>query len=203
LSARPVAGKLGPVASLRTWVFWIRGTLVAAISGHWVANVLFDPDEYTAAGLEFTWVAFVPIGVQTALTLVGVVAIGPLAARLGRRLTRPPASAPRPGRLLAALAAAQLLLFLVYEISERVIQREPFVDGLFASGFTLELALALGSAFLLIAIGSFCVRVIRSLRRPYPTSALPDRIIGIPRDRSPAHAVVVVGGVRAPPSFAA
>lgn len=172
--------------------FWIRGTLIAAIAGHWIANVLFDDDQYARAGLIADWTASLPAFVQTAILLGIVVAMG-----------RSPGPATRPShpvRLVAALVSAQLGLFFLLETSERLLQRAPFVDkGIFGSGFLLELAFAVGSALLLAAIGSAIAGIARSIRREPPSRALVDVPVALRTDRPTAADPSVPGDVRAPP----
>jgi hypothetical protein len=97
------------------------------------------------------------------------------------------------------LTTAQLFVFSLLEVSERVVQDEPFVDGLFASGFGFELLFALASALVLAVLGSIAIRVIRSLRRRATTVTVPDGNGLIPPRIPPTRTVVVVGDVRAPP----
>lgn len=181
------------------WVFWARGTLISAISGHWIANLLLDPGQYERAGLEYTWRAFVPALLQSILVLLVVVVLG----RLSRWVRSTARSRSRRTsnlvRALILLATSQLVLFLLMEVSERVIQREPFADGLFASGFAFELLFAIVSALLLTAFGSVALRVIGSIRRRAMTAPIEDRIRTIIDRVVPARAVLVAGSVRAPP----
>jgi hypothetical protein len=100
---------------------------------------------------------------------------------------------------LTLLAASQLVLFLLMEVSERIVQHEPFTEGLLASGFAFELLFAIGSALLLGLLGSIAVRVIRVSRRRPMAAKIESRIGLIPQRVAPAHPVIVVGGVRAPP----
>jgi hypothetical protein len=177
------------------WLLWARGTLLCALAGHWVANGVADADQYASAGLQYTWRAFLPIAVQTVLLLVAVVLLGPASRRWGG-VERPPL---RGARLFGALAASQLALFLLMEVSERLVQREPFTEGLLASGFDVELLFAIGSAVLLAVVGSVALRVIRSLRRRPGTRRMEGGIGLTPRHVAPAHRSILVGGVRAPP----
>lgn len=179
--------------------FWVRGTLLSAICGQWVAHLLLDPNEYAEAGLRFTWRASVPIVVQTMLVLVIVAALGRLCARRGsgertsirRRLTA--------SQLLAILAMSQLALFFLMEVSERLVQREPFTEGLFASGFALEILFALVSALLLVLLGSIALRVIRSIRRQAPSISASDSIGPILEIDAQARLAATQGDPRAPP----
>lgn len=182
-------------------MFWARGALLSAICGHWIANTLFDPDQYTRAGLEYTWRASLPILLQTILVLFVVVMLGPLSKGRARSSSRRIRS--HPPRLVMVLATSQLLLFLLMEVSERIVQREPFTDGLLASGFVFELLLAIGSVLLLAGLGSAALRVIRSLRRRPTTAAIEDPVGLARRHVAPAHELIVVGDVRAPPVVSA
>jgi hypothetical protein len=183
------------------WVFWVRGSLLSAICGHWIANALLDSDQYTRAGLEYTWRASLPILLQTILVLFVVAMIGPLSkghAQSSSRLIR-----SHPPRLVMLLGTSQFVLFLLMEVSERIVQREPFTDGLLASGFAFELLFAIGSALLLAGLGSAALHVIRSLRRR-PTTATTEDPVGLARQYvPPAHELIVVGDVRAPPVVSA
>ena len=100
---------------------------------------------------------------------------------------------------MALLIASQLVLFLVLEVSERLVQDEPFADGLLASGFLLELLFAIGSALLLACLGSAAIRAIRSLGRRRPTATDQGRLDHMPGRATPAQSLIVVGDVRAPP----
>lgn len=181
------------------WVFWVRGTLLSALCGHWIANLLLDPGQYERAGLEYTWRAALPVLFQTTLVMMVMVVLGALSDR--ERSTRDSRGRLRSNlvRLLILLVTSQLLLFLLMEVSERVIQREPFTDGLFASGFAFELLFAIGSALLLVLLGSVARRVFDSLRREALTARIDDRILATPEGIVRAHAAVVMGGVRGPP----
>ena len=186
------------MAGRRTWVFWARGALLSAVCGHWIANLLFDSREFTRAGLEYTWRANISILIQTLVVLIVVALLGPLSKhRRAQSLIRPARSTLAPS--VGLLIASQLVLFLVLEVSERVVQNEPFADGLLASGFFLELLLAIGSALLLACLGSAAVRAIRSLGRRRATTTNQGRLDQMPRRATPAQTLIVVGDVRAPP----
>lgn len=186
------------MAARPTWVFWTRGTLVSAICGHWLANSVLDPDQYSRAGLEYTWRASLPLVAQTVLVLVAIVMVGAAPAH-----QRPKEHRRRPrfstSRLLSLVATSQLLLFLLLEVSERVYQREPFTEGLFGQVFALELLIALISSLLLTGLGSIARRVIRSLFSRPTGVPITDRIGPITRRIAPTLALIVVGDVRAPP----
>ena len=67
---------LARMAGRRTWVFWARGSLLSAVCGHWIANILFDAREFTRAGLEYTWRANISILIQTLVVLIVVALLG-------------------------------------------------------------------------------------------------------------------------------
>jgi hypothetical protein len=183
------------MASKPSWLFWVRGTLLSAICGHAIANVLFDADEYRHAGLAVSWSAFVPMAIQV------LVVVGAWWA-LGRVRSRPRSTAApeqRLRRLLAALIASQLVLFMLLEVTERMAQRDPFAEGLFGSSFLFELSFAIGSALVLVALGFAVLRVIRSIRRQPPVviaqfPALVDPVV-VPLVRRS----LPPGGTRGPP----
>jgi hypothetical protein len=185
------------------WLIWTRGILLSAICGHWIANWVLDQDEYAQAGLEYTWRASVPIVIQTILVLLVVLLLGPLAARWRSASNSPPH--PRTFRLplLTWLVTSQLLLFLLLEVSERLAQREPFTEGLLASGFVFELLFATGSAIIVAALGSVALRAMRTPRREPRAAASEDRVGSIAESLVFSRPLIVVGDVRAPPLLSA
>ena len=124
------------------WVRWARASLLCALAGHLVANALLDEGQYVRAGLEYTWRASFPAVIQAIVILAIAAALGPAS----RRLDRSRRGTPMRGSL-TVFATSQVLLFLTLELTERLIQRQPFIEGLFASGFTVELVLALACAW--------------------------------------------------------
>lgn len=183
------------MASKPAWLFWVRGTLLSAICGHAVANALFDADEYHHAGLSYSWSAFVPMAIE-ALVVVGAWwALGRISWR-----ARPMASPVRHlRRLLAALIASQLVLFMLLEVTERIAQRDPFAEGLFGSSFLFELSFAIGSALVLVALGVAVLRVIQSMRRPAPVVVANIPAPSRPLVVAPVRLSLRPGGTRAPP----
>jgi hypothetical protein len=183
------------MASKPAWLFWVRGTLLSAICGHAIANALFDADEYRRAGLDYSWSAILPMVIQ-AFLVVGVWYV------LGRIRWQPRATDLRPRRLrrlLAALIASQVALFILLEVTERIAQRDPFAEGLFGASFMFELSFAVGSALVLAALGFAVLRFIKTIRRqpllvpaPHPIPLLPAVVPIVRRSRQP-------GGTRAPP----
>ena len=183
------------MASKPAWLFWVRGTLLSAICGHAVANAVFDADEYHHAGLSVSWSAFVPMIIQ-ALVVVGTWwGLGRI-----RWQPRPMASPARHlRRLLAALIASQLVLFMLLEVTERIAQRDPFAEGLFGSSFLFELSFAIGSALVLVALGFAVLRVIRALRRQPPVVVAQILAPVPPVVVAPVRRSLRPGGTRAPP----
>ena len=99
---------LARMAGRRTWVFWARGSLLSAVCGHWIANILFDAREFTRAGLEYTWRANISILIQTLVVLIVVALLGPLSKRRhNRNVALHPRSTPSPS--VALLIASQLV----------------------------------------------------------------------------------------------
>jgi hypothetical protein len=101
--------------------------------------------------------------------------------------------------LLTWLVTSQLFLFLLLEVSERLAQREPFTEGLLASGFVFELLFAIGSALVVAGLGSVALRAIRTPRREPTAAAGEDRVGSIAASLACSRPLIVVGDVRAPP----
>lgn len=175
--------------------FWVRGTLLTAIAGHGISNLVFDADQYERVGSVATWSAHLPLLAQTVLVAIAICVVGrrggapaPITSGIGR------------GALLIALTAAQLGLFLLFETSERLIQRTPFEDGIFGSGFTLELVLAVGAALLLFAIGAALAGIARTLRRQPARRRMEAERLAPPIHRRPtSRPAGSPGDGRAPP----
>jgi hypothetical protein len=191
------------MASKSRWLLWARGILLSAICGHWIANWVLDRNEYEQAGLEYTWRASIPIIIQTVLVLLVVLMLRPLTARWSSaQISRAPVRTFRLS-LLTWLVTSQLLLFLLLEVSERLVQREPFSEGLLASGFAFELLFAIGSALVVAALGSAALRVIRTPRREPTAAASEDCVGSIVESLAFSRPLIVVGDVRAPPLLSA
>src|SRR3954447_16965415 len=183
------------MASKPAWLFWVRGTLLSAICGHGVANALFDADEYRHAGLSFSWSAFVPMAIQVLVVVGAWWGLGRVRPR-----ARPRTESTRHlRRLLAALIASQLVLFLLLEVTERIAQRDPFAEGLFGSSFLFELSFAIGSALVLVAFGFAVLRVMRSIQRPPPVVVAQIPTANRPVVVAPVRRSLRPGGTRAPP----
>ena len=183
------------MASKPGWLFWVRGTLLSAICGHALANALFDADEYHRAGLSYSWSAFIPMAVQVLVVVGAWWTLGRITWR-----PRPMASPARHlRRLLAALIASQLVLFLLLEVTERIAQRDPFAETLFGSSFLFELSFAIGSALVLVALGFAVLRVIRSIRRQPPLVVTHIAVTRRPGVVAPVRRSLRPGGTRAPP----
>jgi hypothetical protein len=170
--------------------------LLCALAGHLVANALLDEGQYVRAGLEYTWRASFPALIQAIVILAIAAALGPAS----RRLDRSRSGTPMRGSL-TVFATSQVLLFLTLELTERVIQRQPFAEGLFGSDFTLELVLALACALVLAVCAALAIRFVRSVRRQITSKPIPASICSFLRVALPRRTMVLAGGVRAPPSL--
>jgi hypothetical protein len=134
--------------------------LVTALGGHFVANLIFDEEQYAASAPELIRHLQDPFAIQAGLIVLAVIG---LSRRAGRR-PPPPRSDVAEGRYFAWLAGAQLVLFVALEASERIA-----VDALwdvpnavepFGEGFVEELVVALASAAILAAIGRATIKIL-------------------------------------------
>ena len=177
--------------------------VLTAGAGHWIANALFDRDEYAGAGAEVVGRLHDPAIVQSAVALI---IIGVLASwdrvRSRRGRVHVLAGVGR-SQLLWILLGVQVLLFVAMEASERMaieaLSSAPTGVEPLGVGFVSELIVAIGSALLLAVLGEATARIVASLRR---RPARPVPLGGwVPFDASgPARQVLVgAGGERAPP----
>ncbi len=184
----------------------IRVALGSALVGHWIANAIADPDEYAAVGLRYEGAALRPILFQTALVALAIVAIT-LAQRFRRRrrVARARVDHPSTIALTLMLMALQTTLFAAMEITERLSVGEAYAaafrGGVLDRGFAVELAVALATALLLVALAIGVRRIvlaILSAPRTLPTGVAPD----VPPTTTFVRPVLILagsGGVRAPP----
>jgi hypothetical protein len=199
---------LVPVRHLTLRGSWLlRAALLASLSGHWVANAIFDQDQYGGAGPEIIGRLHDPALVQTALALVILVIVtawdrrrscrgqGHFLAGLGSR------------QLAWVLLGVQVLLFVGMEISERIaieaFSAVPTGVEPLGAGFISELLVAISSALLLSVLGETTARLVSRLRARWaPRSvSLHSRLqLGDPVRRR--FALVGAGAVRAPPRLA-
>lgn len=178
----------------------LRATVATALLGHWIANSLFDRDQYAGGGPEVLSRLDDPILVQTGLALIAITLLtlwdrrqGSLLAGLGRL------------QLVGSLVAAQLVLFVSMEATERLaidaLSAEPLDVGVFGAGFLAEFVVAVGSALLLAALGAATKRILRLLRsREVAVDAAPSQPVVVVGFGPLPRALAGAGGVRAPPS---
>jgi hypothetical protein len=198
LTPNGIAGILDRMAT-PAWVRSARASLVIGLGGHAIANGLLDEDQFTRAGLAYTWAASIPLLVQTIAVIAFVAALGPLARRPGRlRRARPLPSHPMAA--FGAFALTQMGLFLIFELSERVAQDEAFTAaGILGAGFTLELVFALAAAFVLTALATIAVRVVGAIRRAISPTTRDDHYGAFPLTVPRQRLLALAGGERAPP----
>jgi hypothetical protein len=145
----------------------VRASLIVALGGHLVANLIFDEGEYVGAGAELVRHLQDPFAVQVAI-------VGIITAALTRWLRhRPPsvqASEARDAKRIAVLVGLQLLLFVSMEASERLlidaIWDVPHAVEPFGDGFVQELIVALTCSAALAAVGTAAARVLSTGRQP-------------------------------------
>lgn len=183
----------------------LRASLATTLIGHWIANALFDRDQYPGAHPSVLARLDDPLLVQAGLVVFAIAALTAWDRRRRRRGIAG-ASVRLPSRQLATLLiGTQLVLFLGMEATERlaigtIVPGEGEV-GVFGVGFVAELVVALGSALVIAAIGEVTTRIVELLRPPVTERA--HRVTSIPSMRGFALApgvLVGAGGVRAPPA---
>jgi hypothetical protein len=179
----------------------LRVAILTALLGHWLANALFDRDQYTGAGPLILDRLDEPILVQTGLALAA------LAILTFRDRRRGPGSflagLGRP-QIVLLLVGIQLVLFVGMEATERlaieVIAGERADVGVFGTGFLAEFVVAIGSALLLAMLGEATKRILDLLREEEVTASDPRASTFVLSGFAPAPKVLAgSGGVRAPP----
>jgi hypothetical protein len=178
----------------------VRAVIVTSLLGHWVANALFDRDQYAGAGSELLTRLDDPFLVQAAL---GLLVVAVLSIRDRRRSEQSYISADRLS-LAALLVGLQLLLFVGLESSERLVvdvfAGEVADVGIFGAGFVAELLVAVGSAILLALVAETTKRLFKFLR-PGGIPAAHEQGSPLSFGFGPSIGVLSgAGGVRAPPS---
>lgn len=179
----------------------IRAAIVAALLGHWIANSLFDRDQYAGAGPALLDRLDDPMLVQAALGLLAIIA---LTIRSRRREARTVTGSPSRAKLALLLVGVQVVLFLGMEGSERLtidaLAGEQTDVGPFEVGFLAELLVAVGSALILAFAGEAAKRFL-GLLRPIDLPARSREASSLPRGHAPATRMLAgAGGVRAPPT---
>jgi hypothetical protein len=151
-------GILRPVSTLRV-------AIVTALFGHWLANALFDREQYTGAGPYILGRLDEPILVQGGLALI---ALTILTIRDRRRGAGSFLDGLGRARLVLLLVGIQLALFVGMEATERMaieaIAGERTDVGVFGTGFLPEFVVAIGSALLLAMLGEATKRILDLLR---------------------------------------
>jgi hypothetical protein len=201
-SVRAPRGRYAPTVervTIRTTTL-IRAVILTSLLGHWVANALFDRDQYAGAGSELLNRLDDPLLVQVALGLLVVTLLSI------RDLLRSEKSYISAGQLplTALLIGLQLLLFFSLESSERLLV-DLFAGGetdlgIFGAGFVAELLVAVGSAILLSLVAEVTKRLFKFLRRIELRSD-EEQGTSLSHGFTPPLGVLSgAGGVRAPPS---
>jgi hypothetical protein len=191
-----VRGILRPVSLLRVGI-------VTALFGHWLANALFDRDQYTGAGPHILGRLDEPFLVQTGLALI---ALAILTIRDRRRGAGSFLAGFGRAQMVLLLVGIQLALFVGMEATERlaieVIAGERTDVGVFGTGFLPELVVAIGSALLLAMLGEATKRILDLLREDEGAAPDPKVSTFALSGFAPAPEVLAgSGGVRAPPSL--
>jgi hypothetical protein len=180
---------------------------VTALSGHWVATILFDRDQYAGASPSLLGHLNDPVLVQTVLVFVALAALAIWGRSRARRRARPLFADLGRIQLIGVLVAAQVCLFVGMEVWERLaiasICCEQVRVGAFGAGFVAELLVAVGSAIAIAVFGAATARVVQLLRIQGPERAA--RLKELPAHREFVRLPQVLGGtggVRALPSSA-
>jgi len=182
----------------------IRAAGVSVLIGHWLADLLFDPHQYASGAQKLLGELNDPIYAQTILAAVAFVAL----TRWGKRRERTGAPLLLGGasrlRLLGVLLAADVILFLGLEATERtaigLMSGRATGVGALGAGFMTELLVAVGGALLLALLGVATVRIVRHLTaRARVIRAIRPRVFVPQRSRRLPLVLAGTGGVRAPP----
>jgi hypothetical protein len=195
------------VGSRNRGILLLGAALVTALSGHWVANILFDRDQYAGATPSLLGHLNDPVLVQTVLVCVALAALAIWGRSRARRRARSLFAGLGRLQLIGVLVTAQVCLFVGMEVWERVaiasICCERVHVGAFGAGFVAELLVAVGSAIAIAVFGAATARVVRLLRirRPERSARLKELAAHREFVRLP-QVLAGTGGVRAPHSLA-
>lgn len=181
----------------------LRVGIVTALFGHWLANALFDRDQYTGAGPHILGRLDEPFLVQTGLALI---ALAILTIRDRRRGAGSFLAGFGRAQMVLLLVGIQLALFVGMEATERlaieVIAGQRTDVGVFGTGFLPELVVAIGSALLLAMLGEATKRMLDLLHEDEGAAPDPQVSTFALSGFTPAPEVLAgSGGVRAPPSL--
>jgi hypothetical protein len=183
----------------------IRAALLTALAGHWIADAIFDREQYAGATPEVLGALNDPILVQTVLVLIASAALTVCGYRRRREGAASLFASLGRTHLLGVLVGAQLLLFVGMEATERLSidvlhQEESISVGVFGTGFAAELVVAIGTALALALLGEATARFVGRLRARDRVAATDAPLSNSRRGFDPApRALVGAGGVRAPP----
>jgi hypothetical protein len=179
----------------------VRAAIITSLVGHWVANALFDADQYAGAGDRILGLLDLPILVQA---LLGLIALALLSWRDRRAREGSSLAGWGRARLAVLLVGLVCVLFVGMESSERltieVLAGEQADVRVFGEGFVAELLVAVGSALMLAILGATTKRILGPLRpRRVAASSSRGSLLG-PGFRPALRVLSGAGGVRAPPS---
>jgi hypothetical protein len=193
------------VQPIRAPASLLRASLVTTLIGHWIANAMFDRDQYAGAHPRVLAHLDDPLLVQAGLVVLAIAVLTAWDRRRERRGIAARSVDLTYQHLVALLIGTQLILFLGMEATERLAIGTILPGGgdvgVFGAGFVAELIVALGSALVLAALGEVTTRIGEQLRPQHPERA--PRFTPIPSSRGfdPTPRVLVgAGGVRAPPA---
>jgi hypothetical protein len=174
----------------------LRAVILTSLAGHWIANALFDADQYQGNAALLAKLND-PFLIQAALAL-GAIAV----LSMRGTASRPRVSVDR-GILAVALVGVQVLLFVGLEASERwaidVFAGGHAEVGVFGVGFLGELLVAVGTSLLLV-VGAEATRRLLDTGQPrtWP-HAQPQTVPHAPGVKPAPEVVSGSGGDRAPP----
>ncbi len=142
--------------------------LATALAGHWLANALFDRDEYAGASPDVVGRLHDPAVFQTVLAALAVAGLALWERRRRRRGSDPLLATVGGSRLVAILVGAQLLLFVGLEASERiaieVLSSETTNVKALGVGFIAEFLVAMVAALVVSVLGATTAHIVKILR---------------------------------------
>jgi hypothetical protein len=177
----------------------VRGVIVTSLLGHWVANALFDRDEYPGAGRELLERLDDPFLVQALLGLLVVAAV----SIPKRWRTQEPRAFAGQLPLACLLVGLQLVVFIGLESSERLavglFAGDEAHVGIFGAGFVAELVVAVGSGLIFAVLAEATKRWLGVLRPAELGPPRESRSLSSLGFAPPRRVLSGAGGVRAPP----
>ena len=146
----------------------LRAALPTALVGHWIANALFDREQYAGLSPRVLQHLNDPLLIQGLFTALAVAGLTVWLRSRFRGGTASLLAGSRTLRAIGVLLVAQLCVFVAMEATERLalaaLYPEAAEVGVFGEGFLAELAVAVGTALGLSFVGAATVRVVRILR---------------------------------------